>query len=1143
MAITPTIYVVGNTQSFIAAFTAIQMLFNAGNNTLWAGSNYSNGFGILGVGPVIIIGSVISLMFMGVSAVLKQKYEMHHILMMYAAYLALFVPTMTVNVENLYDGTANVVSGIPVGIAVPGAVISNISEAISNQIGQAFQSVSTTTYATQIFDNENGGSGGVYGFAGPLAATYQLRGLYNTFAMGNPQLEESVAAYVANCVLPQGVDWAQLTQSPDLGCTLFGSSEAGDCAGVTPIAPGSAQTTLYVNSSDQSLGTSSNTTTCANAQTILGGDFQDVMTNNAGTGGQGIDAATKAKTAQADKNAQSANNTAALVGDLLQNTTNAGYAFMNNLILNCATENGIHAGSAIYDPNMPAGVSSYCVTKASAIGRQQAMNAGAASMFETNMLSSMSILQFLFFAMAPLVAAVSMMMGTMSYGMWGKYFMFGAWTQSWMPVAALINDYAQQQTGKLFSTLATVNGGAPLTSPSMLPKVLQQASLALSNANLMLSMTPVITLAILTGSYYALSQVAQNIRGTDVVDKNMSESTPTIGSSTLGGTVQGTQLASDGSFLANRMLPGQDAASLNFGSTWGTAASAARQSGVAAQASAAVSAGMVGSTAYQMLESMTDGQRSAMQHEVGEGYNISNARQTMAQATQQLGVSENQAAAFSTILGVDGEMNTGGSIPLPKILSAAKAAGISSLGGVKLGGKMTAQEQARVEDAVNSSSVRSLGNTLSNGTTLSLLQGMSTTDGSSMDKRLAGSLAENAQRMRQDQATAKNDETQALNYQTLANQASSMGGNASLDTSTLAQRVEQRYGGDAQGVSAISGKMDQLGLGAEYQQALKQVQRNGNSDPLVNAAQAAIMVGNRNTLGAAGVAQLAFGASSSIAGSAMSVARQAPMRLSDAAGQTDAAGNHAATAAVPGAMASTEEVTGSPNTQGTEAMYAGGQGGAQQYLGQNPNADYGTSTVENTYMNQEPEMQQALSGGLLPKSIENAARGGNMGAVANWMSEHPELAAAAGLAGMGAGFAAKGYMTYKAAQAVQAAAQNSRPSLGKSLGQPDAPSDVPVVDNPPPTSASPNVPTVQNPATSPDGPTLGERMGIKPPTNNPSPGAPPNAGPQPLQNDANAMKDIERGNFGKAAQDLAKNAELPGGGDGDTSVPLDDLPL
>ncbi|MBU2784893.1 hypothetical protein HAP93_03780, partial [Acidithiobacillus ferriphilus] len=144
--------------------------------------------------------------------------------------------------------------------------------------------------------------------------------------------------------------------------------------------------------------------------------------------------------------------------------------------------------------------------------------------------------------------------------------------------------------------------------------------------------------------------------------------------------------------------------------------------------------------------------------------------------------------------------------------------------------------------------------------------------------------------------------------------------------------------------------MDQLGLGAEYQQALKQVQRNGNSDPLVNAAQAAIMVGNRNTLGAAGVAQLAFGATSSIAGSAMSVARQAPMRLSSAEGQTDAAGNQAATAAVPGAMASIEQATGRPDTQGTEAMYAGGQGGAQQYLGQNPNADYGASTVENAYM-------------------------------------------------------------------------------------------------------------------------------------------------------------------------------------------------
>ncbi|MBU2818691.1 conjugal transfer protein TraG, partial [Acidithiobacillus ferrooxidans] len=765
-------------------------------------------------------------------------------------------------------------------------------------------------------------------------------------------------------------------------------------------------------------------------------------TNNAGTGGQGIDAATKAKTAQADKNAQSANNTAALVGDLLQNTTNAGYAFMNNLILNCATENGIHAGSAIYDPNMPAGVSSYCVTKASAIGRQQAMNAGAASMFETNMLSSMSILQFLFFAMAPLVAAVSMMMGTMSYGMWGKYFMFGAWTQSWMPVAALINDYAQQQTGKLFSTLAAVNGGAPLTSPSMLPKVLQQASLALSNANLMLSMTPIITLAILTGSYFALSQVAGTIQGRDEINKNVTPSTPVDGVSTLEGTVQGTQLASDGSFLANRMLPGQDAASLNFGSTWSTAASAARQSGMAAQESAAVSAGMVGSTAYQMLESLTDGQRSAMQHEVGEGYNISNAKQTAQQVSSALKMSATQAASFSSSLDGSGAFTTGGAIPMPKILSAAKTAGVDSIAGVNLAGKLNAKDEASIRNAIEQSGAESLGKTLTAAKTLNLLQGMSTTDGSSVDKRLAGSLAENAQRMRQDQATAKQDQTQALNYQTLANQASSMGGNASLDTSTLAQRVEQRYGGDAQGVSAISAKMDQLGLGAEYQQALKQVQRNGNSDPLVNAAQAAIMVGNRNTLGAAGVAQLAFGATSSIAGSAMSVARQAPMRLSSAAGQTDAAGNQAATAAVPGAMASIEQATGRPDTQGTEAMYAGGQGGAQQYLGQNPNADYGASTVENAYMVAEPGMQQALSGNVMPEGVKQAVRNGDLARLTRWMKNNPGEALASGAAGAVLAMAGKGYLGYRGAKA---AAQKARTGSGDGPGaSPEAESQAPL---------------------------------------------------------------------------------------------------
>ncbi|MBU2766703.1 conjugal transfer protein TraG [Acidithiobacillus ferrivorans] len=70
-------------------------------------------------------------------------------------------------------------------------------------------------------------------------------------------------------------------------------------------------------------------------------------------------------------------------------------------------------------------------------------NSGGASMFEANVIPMMTFLQFLFFALAPMVAVVIAFMGAQGAGIYMKYVMFGIWTQSWLPVVAIINDYAQ----------------------------------------------------------------------------------------------------------------------------------------------------------------------------------------------------------------------------------------------------------------------------------------------------------------------------------------------------------------------------------------------------------------------------------------------------------------------------------------------------------------------------------------------------------------------------------------------------------------------------------------------------------------------------------------------------------------------------
>lgn len=57
---------------------------------------------------------------------------------------------------------------------------------------------------------------------------------------------------------------------------------------------------------------------------------------------------------------------------------------------------------------------------------------------------------------------------------------------------------------------------------------------------------------------------------------------------------------------------------------------------------------------------------------------------------------------------------------------------------------------------------------------------------------------------------------------------------------------------------------------------------------------------------------------------------------------------------------------------------------------------------------------------------------------------------------------------------------------------------------------------------------------------------PPANSDSPFTRDANAFRDVEHGHFGKAAQEVGKNAELPGGEGGGEGLPggvPDDIPL
>ncbi len=130
---------------------------------------------------------------------------------------------------------------------------------------------------------------------------------------------------------------------------------------------------------------------------------------------------------------------------------------MSNELAGCMAPAGFRDAGG-NSGNLP----TFCTTMVGALAQQQAGNAGGASMFEANVIPMMAVLQFLFFALSPLVAVVVAFYGAHGAGIYMKYVMFGIWTQSFLPVVDIINDYAQFISNDAFQNGLT----SLMTSPT-----------------------------------------------------------------------------------------------------------------------------------------------------------------------------------------------------------------------------------------------------------------------------------------------------------------------------------------------------------------------------------------------------------------------------------------------------------------------------------------------------------------------------------------------------------------------------------------------------------------------------------------------------------------------------------------------------
>lgn len=529
----PTIYILGNPGVFQSALEGLQAIFSppSGDPNAWAGGSGS-GFAI---GTIIKIGFMVGLLALAGRGLINQRYEWHNLAIGLLVYVALFIPTTDVIVYDLYSGTSFEVNNIPIGVAYPAGFASEASYYLMNVMDTVNQDPRNSA---PPIDMSTGG------FEAPLMTVMALRGLPAEFQHYNPGFFHNIVNFTKNCDA-SGTTFNlsnDIEHQPQIMTTLLSSSTYN----------ANARTAIYDDSfpfGSNNIGTMS----CANAATFLTSEWTTFATNTtngpvteepvinytSATPGQEYTiyplsfilgtqipqagmASLTGSTAGGPGTAIPLDTVESEINALIPNCSGAGDGetcadgslainFMKNQISGCLAT----AGSQLYRqsgvPSPTVALPGFCLDMSNALAVQQEKNAGMASVFEANVVPLMTILQFLFFALAPLVALMVAFMGSSgNHGVYSKYMLFGIWTESFLPVAALINDYSQFQVQNVLNQQMTAGTGTAISNMSdfiNIGSVFSHVQLALSSANMMIVAVPVLTFSILTGSYYAMTKL------------------------------------------------------------------------------------------------------------------------------------------------------------------------------------------------------------------------------------------------------------------------------------------------------------------------------------------------------------------------------------------------------------------------------------------------------------------------------------------------------------------------------------------------------------------------------------------------------------------------------------------------------------
>lgn len=454
-----TVYCMGDLPIFRDIINAVAMVFNS---SLF---NPSTGAGL------VLVAMLISLILFVFPTIMGKPLSPFPLIFVFLLYFGGIVPRTTLQIEDMYIGTVTTVDNVPLIVAAPAAIAASISKGITDTVETAFSSPSQGAYLSL----------GAEGFVNPLKTLLVFRN--TTTANGLTYFNNSLASYVRDCAVNStGYDPQTLVNATDVLGYLTGLPSTGISiyySSAIPLGIVTACSVIATNISNDYSALSS--TPSPQLDAIIN---SVVPPRNTSPGGVvSYENAYNSVTSQILGNAQTAQQ------------------FMSNMLGNFVIRQGLKCANAA----SPADQSDCnAAFQTSTIVEQANIDAASnASVFTKTAIPLMNILLALFYAFSPIILGVALMSAAHGLKIIGGFLMFGAWTQSWMPIAAVLNYMVQEQIqyelGKFGAsgiTLANAN------------EFYYAISMKVGLASELMALTPMISMALLSGSMFALSNVA-----------------------------------------------------------------------------------------------------------------------------------------------------------------------------------------------------------------------------------------------------------------------------------------------------------------------------------------------------------------------------------------------------------------------------------------------------------------------------------------------------------------------------------------------------------------------------------------------------------------------------------------------------------